>query len=143
MAISPDSPTAYTSSRSAATDRTVPSPRRTFSVPPRSVNSIVPSGAKARSQGMVSPDTSVVTAMVGASPPPPPSASRTSDVALAEEESLVPARASVPAPRTVTVRLTRWLVSAPTEGRVQVGCAEAGSSSVPPPTLQRYSGLPS
>ena len=62
---------------------------------------------------------------------------------LAFAEALVPLRAFVPRPRTVTVRRTVWLASAFTVGRVQVGLAEFGFASLPPFTLQAYSGLPS
>ena len=70
-------------------------------------------------------------------------ASRTWAVRLVLAVSLVPLRTAVPLPRTVTVRLTVWLVSDVTDGRVQVGVAALGSSSVPPFTLQSYSTAPS
>ena len=44
---------------------TVPSAVLALSVPPRSVNNIVPSGAKAMSQGMVRPEIRVVTTSCG------------------------------------------------------------------------------
>ena len=65
MAINPVSPRANRSPRSALTVCTVPSARRALSTPPRCVNSIVPSGAKAMSQGMFNPETNTSTESVG------------------------------------------------------------------------------
>ena len=68
---------------------------------------------------------------------------RTREVRLVFAVSLLLLRAVVPLPRTVMVRFTVWLVSDVTDGRVQVGVARVGSSSVPPFTLQSYSTAPS
>ena len=65
MPINPFSPLENTSPNSAVTVWTVPSVSRLLSTPDRSVNSIVPSGVKARSQGMVRPETRVETRSLG------------------------------------------------------------------------------
>ncbi len=77
MLIRPASPRAKRSLKSALTTRTRPSGSLLRSLPPRSVMSIAPSGVKARSQGMVSPERIVRTVSAGGSTRAPMTAPET------------------------------------------------------------------
>jgi hypothetical protein len=66
MPISPVSPETNRLDEMSASTRSVPSDNRTRNRPGRSVNTIAPSGANARSHGKLRPPTTVDTDSVGA-----------------------------------------------------------------------------